>query len=101
MQQIFLYAAIALCLLILVSLYRVVVGPTVLDRIVGGNVIGAKTPILLLLIGDIYGDIGMFVDIALAYALLNFIASLGATKFFLRQQSVQSEDETAIGKETL
>jgi multicomponent Na+:H+ antiporter subunit F len=100
MEQIFLYAAIALCLLIFASLYRVVVGPTVLDRIVGGNVIGAKTPILLLLIGDIYGDIGMFVDIALAYALLNFIASLGATKFFLRQRKLLLEDEM-ISKETL
>lgn len=101
MEKLFLYAAIVLCLLILLTLYRVVVGPTVLDRIVGGNVIGAKTPILLLLIGDIYGDIAMFVDIALAYALLNFIASLGATKFFLRRQSVQLEDERGAGKETL
>ncbi len=99
MQQVFLYCAIALSLLMLLTLFRVVAGPTVLDRIVGGNVIGAKTPILLLLIGDLYGDIGMFVDIALAYALLNFIASLGATKFFLRRQSVHLDEDAGAGKE--
>lgn len=101
MQQIFLYSAVILCLLILISLVRVVWGPTVLDRIVGGNVIGAKTPILLLLIGDIYGNIGMFVDIALAYALLNFIAALGATKYFLRRRSAALEDEKPAEKEVI
>jgi multicomponent Na+:H+ antiporter subunit F len=34
----------------------------------------------------------MFVDIALAYALLNFIATLAAAKFFLRRLEVFMED---------
>jgi len=76
MSTVFLAAAIALLLLILLSLVRVVGGPTVLDRIVGVNVIGTKTTIVLLLIGLLYGQVGMFVDIAIAYALLNFIATL-------------------------
>lgn len=81
-----LIAAIVLLLLILISLIRVVGGPTVGDRILGGNVVGTKTTVLLLLIGILYEDLGMFVDIAIAYALLNFIATLGATKFFLRRK---------------
>jgi multicomponent Na+:H+ antiporter subunit F len=101
MQQVFLYSGIVLCVLILFSLIRVVWGPTVLDRIVGGNVIGAKTPILLLLIGFLYGNVGMFVDIALAYALLNFIAALGATKYFLRRRSAHLEDGKPAEKELL
>ncbi|MDZ4184178.1 MAG: monovalent cation/H+ antiporter complex subunit F [Desulfuromonadales bacterium] len=99
MSTVFLAAAIALLLLILLSLVRAVGGPTVLDRIVGVNVIGTKTTIVLLLIGLLYGQVGMFVDIAIAYALLNFIATLGATKFFLRRKSVNLQDELIKEKE--
>lgn len=81
------FAAIILTILIMISLVRVVGGPTVGDRILGGNVVGTKTTVLLLLIGILYDDLGMFVDIAIAYALLNFIATLGATKFFLRRKN--------------
>lgn len=99
MNTIFLTAAVILTLLILATLYRVVAGPTVLDRIVGITVVGAKTTVLLLLIGLLYNDVAMFVDIALAYALLNFIATLGATKFFLRRRSINLEDEQRSNKE--
>jgi multicomponent Na+:H+ antiporter subunit F len=93
MNQLFLGAGIFLVVLMLLTLVRVVGGPTVLDRILGGNVIGTKTTVLLLLIGLLYDNVGMFVDIAIAYALLNFIATLGATKYFLRRKSVHLESE--------
>ncbi len=92
-HQLFLAAGIALVLLMSLSLIRVIAGPTVLDRILGGSVIGTKTTVLLLIIGVLYDDVGMFVDIAIAYALLNFIATLGATKFFLRRKSIHLEHE--------
>ena len=88
MGTFFLLSASILVILMMLSLIRVIGGPTILDRILGGNVIGTKTSVLLLLIGLIYEDLGMFVDIALAYALLNFIATLGATKFFLRRREI-------------
>jgi multicomponent Na+:H+ antiporter subunit F len=87
----FLYIGIALVLLISLTLLRAIIGPTILDRILGGNVIGTKTAVLLLLIGLLYGNLSMFVDIALAYTLLNFIATLGATKFFLRRLSIHND----------
>ena len=93
MDHVVLGVAIALVLLMVLCLVRVVGGPTVLDRILGGNVIGTKTTVLLLLIGVLYDNVGMFVDIAIAYALLNFIATLGATKYFLRRKSVHLESE--------
>jgi len=92
MPSFFLATGIALVLLMALSLLRAVIGPTILDRILGGNVIGTKTTVLLLLIGLLYNNLGMFVDIAIAYALLNFIATLGATKFFLRRVGVSLED---------
>jgi multicomponent Na+:H+ antiporter subunit F len=97
MQTFFLAAGLFLLLLMLLCLVRVVGGPTVLDRILGGNVIGTKTTVLLLLIGLLYNNVGMFVDIAIAYALLNFIATLGATKYFLRRKAVHLEDESEGG----
>ena len=92
MPSLVLTVAIILTLLMALSLIRTVIGPTILDRILGGNIIGTKTTTLLLLIGLLYNDLAMFVDIALAYALLNFIATLAASKFFLRRLGVFMED---------
>lgn len=92
MQTLFLGSAIFLLVLMLLCLVRVVGGPTVLDRILGGNVIGTHTTVLLLLIGLLYGNVGMFVDIAIAYALLNFIATLGMTKYFLRRKEIHLQN---------
>jgi len=93
MEFVVLGAANVLILLMALCLIRLIGGPTVLDRILGASVIGTKTTVFLLLIGVMYGDIGMFVDIALAYAMLNFIATLGATKYFLRRKNVHLEGE--------
>jgi len=92
MPSFFLAISIALTLVMILSLIRTVIGPTILDRILGGNIIGTKTTTLLLLIGLLYNDLSMFVDIALAYAMLNFIATLAASKFFLRRLGVFMED---------
>ncbi|MBW2512779.1 MAG: pH regulation protein F [Deltaproteobacteria bacterium] len=93
MHSFFLATGIALVVLMILSLLRALIGPTILDRILGGNVIGTKTTVLLLLIGLLYDDLGMFVDISIAYALLNFIATLGATKFFLRRLDIFMEKQ--------
>ena len=91
MKIVFIYAGIFLSLLMLLSLYRAVFGPTVLDRLLGVNAIGSKTTTLLILIGLIYQRVDMFVDIALAYAMLNFIAVLAASRYFLKQKGLYDE----------
>lgn len=76
------------CLLFLMMvavLIRVVRGPTAIDRIVGVNIIGTKTMLLLVFIGTLYGRVDMFVDLALTYALLNFVGSVAAAKYFRRK----------------
>lgn len=88
MESFFLTISLALGFLVLLSLYRAVAGPTVLDRIVSVGVIGTKTTALLIIIGVIYKRVDMFVDISIAYAMLNFIATLAAAKFFLVRKSV-------------
>jgi multicomponent Na+:H+ antiporter subunit F len=81
----FLIISLILGLLVLFCLYRVVYGPGVFNRIIGVNVIGSKTLIILILMGLIYRRIDMFVDISLVYALLNFIVTLAASKYFQRK----------------
>ena len=95
MSSLFLFVSAFIVLLMIMTLVRVIGGPTVLDRIVGVNMIGSKTTVILLLIGLIYEDMSMFVGIALAYALLNFIATLGACKSVRRSNRVFMEDEVA------
>jgi len=93
MEPAFLYCSLFLSLLMLISLYRGVFGPTVLDRLIGANAIGSKTVVLLILIGLIYGRVDMFVDIALAYAMLNFIAVLAASRYFQKRKGLYDELE--------
>ena len=91
MEIVFFYSSFYLTLIMLLSLYRAIFGPTVLDRLIGVNAIGSKTTVLLILVGLIYGRVDMFVDIALAYALLNFIAVLAASRYFQKKRGLIQE----------
>ena len=88
MNSFFLAIGAGLLFLMVLALYRVVLGPTVIDRIMGVNVIGTKTTVLLIIIGMIYHRVDMFIDIALAYAMLNFIATLSANRYFKRHKNL-------------
>ncbi len=88
MDNVFLYSGLYLAFLMILSLYRAVFGPTVMDRMIGVNAIGSKTTALLILIGFIYHRVDMFVDIALGYALLNFIAVLAASRYFQKRKGL-------------
>lgn len=81
---VYLVATLALLLLALVYVHRLATGPTVFDRILGLSGFGTKTTLVLLLIGAQYGRLEMFVDISLAYALLSFVGSLAAARYFER-----------------
>jgi len=91
MDILFLYSGLYLALIMILSLYRAVAGPTVLDRLIGVNAIGSKTVALLILIGLVYHRVDMFVDIALAYAMLNFIAVLAASRYFQKRKGLFDE----------
>src|SRR5919106_1644540 len=84
MRILFLAAALALLALVLVYVYRMASGPTVFDRLLGVNGFGTKTCVVLLLTGAVFDRVDMFVDIALGYALLSFIGSLAAARYFER-----------------
>lgn len=66
---------------LLLPFYRVVIGPTVFDRMMGVGVIGTKTVVLVCLVGFAYQRIDMFIDIAIAYAMLNYIGTVVVAKY--------------------
>ncbi|NDF13016.1 MAG: pH regulation protein F [Proteobacteria bacterium] len=64
-------------------LIRAVKGPTLPDRILAVNAFGTKTVALVALISLIFKDT-MLVDIALVYAIINFITTIALLKYFER-----------------
>jgi len=91
MDNFILFSAIVLTILMGVPIYRAVMGPTILDRFMGVNAIGSKTTVLLIMIGFLFNRVDMFIDIALAYALLNFIAVIAASRYFHKRKGLSEE----------
>lgn len=85
MQDFFIYLAVILTIIIFIPLYRVLTGPKLMDRMLGAGAIGTKTMILILIIGYIFNREDMFIDITLAYAVLNFIGVIAIAKYIVAQ----------------
>ena len=60
-------------------LVRAVAGPTVYDRILALNAMGTKTVLLVTLL-SLLGGRDDYLDIALSYALINFVATFAMLK---------------------
>ncbi|MEO0465437.1 MAG: monovalent cation/H+ antiporter complex subunit F [Pseudomonadota bacterium] len=68
-------------------LTRALIGPTLYDRVLAVNSFGTKIVLLLGLLGFVMGRPD-FLDIALLYALINFVSTIAILKFF-RYRSFQ------------
>jgi multicomponent Na+:H+ antiporter subunit F len=86
-QTILLGAAGAFLVFAVVLLYRVVRGPTMEDRVIAVNAIGTNAVVVLALAAAAFDQPG-FLDIALVYALLNFLASIAISKFIVERGGV-------------
>lgn len=67
---------IVILVVMLVGLGRAFTGPSLFDRVLAANMIGTKTVLLIACISYLYGDPG-FLDIAVVYALINYISVIG------------------------
>ena len=63
------------------ALVRALLGPTVYDRVMAVNIFGTKTVLLIAVLGFLTGR-PEFLDLALVYALINFIGTIAVLKFF-------------------
>ena len=77
------FAAATLAVLVTMglALIRAFRGPTVYDRILAVNMFGTKTVLFIAVFGFLTGRPD-FLDIALVYALINFISTIAVLKFF-------------------
>lgn len=73
--------SIAILITMALALVRAVLGPSVYDRVLAVNMFGTKTTLLLSVIAFLYGRPD-FLDLALTYALINFIGVLAVLEFF-------------------
>ncbi|MFU8786424.1 MAG: monovalent cation/H+ antiporter complex subunit F [Candidatus Izemoplasmataceae bacterium] len=65
-----------------VGLYRAYKGPTTADRVVAINVISTKVTAIIVLI-SLYAAQESYVNVALVYAMLGFIATIGVAKYLI------------------
>ncbi len=74
-------AAIAILITMVLALARAFMGPSVYDRILAVNGFGTKTVLMIAVYGFLT-DRPDFLDIALVYALINFVGTIAVLKFF-------------------
>ena len=84
-----LVTSLTILLAVLLSLYRVVAGPSIIARIIGVNVVGTKTIAVIVLTGYLFDRVEFFIDIAFLYALINFIGTLAFSRYF-EQKGVEN-----------
>ena len=82
---------IATLITMALALTRALLGPTVYDRVLAVNMFGTKTVLLFSVIAFLSGRPD-FLDLALAYALINFIGVLAVLEFF-RSRATRREEE--------
>jgi len=77
----------AFATLAVVVLYRVARGPTMQDRVIAVNIIGSNTVVIIALLAAAFDEPG-FLDVALIYALLNFLMSIAISKFTVERGEI-------------
>lgn len=70
-----------------VFLFRGVAGPTVYDRVVAINAVGTTVVVVVVLLAAAFEEPGLL-DVAIVYALLNFLLSLGVARFTVERRGV-------------
>jgi multicomponent Na+:H+ antiporter subunit F len=68
-------------LISVVNLYRLAAGRTVFDRMLALAAIGTNSIALVALAGFIFARPDMFVDLVIAYAVLNFLGVVVVSKY--------------------
>jgi multicomponent Na+:H+ antiporter subunit F len=87
----FALTALTLLVVMAIALTRAYLGPTLYDRVLAVNNFGTKT-VLLIAVMDFLGGRPDFLDIAIVYALINFISVIGVLRFFEYAEKKTVED---------
>ncbi|MGN7438508.1 MAG: monovalent cation/H+ antiporter complex subunit F [Alcanivorax sp.] len=74
-------ASFSILFIMALALLRAFLGPTIFDRILAVNMFGTKTVLLIAVLGVASGE-ASFIDIAIVYALINFVGVIALLRFF-------------------
>ncbi|MFP6711821.1 MAG: monovalent cation/H+ antiporter complex subunit F [Rhodospirillales bacterium] len=92
----FIAASAAIIVAMALTLIRAILGPTIYDRILAVNLFGTKALLLIAIMGFLT-ERPEFLDIALVYALINFIATIAIMKFFRFSHLGHPHEEDNLG----
>ena len=91
MEWVYFGTSIAILVTMVLAVARSLIGPTIFDRVLAVNMFGTKTVLFLAVIAFLSGRPD-FLDLALAYALINFIGVFAVLLFF-QSRGVRREAE--------
>ena len=84
LSSLFLIPGVSLLLFISISLIRLILGPTVPDRVVALDTINTLVVAGMILFGAAYKAV-IYIDVAIVYALLSYITTLYIAKYLERR----------------
>lgn len=87
----FVLTTIVLVAVMALALVRAIRGPTLPDRVLALNFFGTAVVLLIVSLGFLAGR-PAFTDIALVYALINFIGTIALLKYFQYGDLGRAED---------
>lgn len=85
-------AIIAVIITMVLALIRAFIGPTEYDRMLAANSFGTKTVLLIALAGHALSW-HSFLDVALLYAMVNFVGTLAVMRFFELTADAEKSEE--------
>ena len=93
----FYVASFSILISFVIVLVRLFLGPSLYDRVLALNAFGTLAVLMISVVGFLFGRPD-FLDIALLYALLNFIGTIAILKFFrykeIGDKKVLNRDQT-------
>ena len=85
-MSMYVVVSVAILVTMVLALFRTLRGPSVYDRVLAVNMFGTKTVLLLAVVAYLYGRPD-FLDLALTYALINFVGVLAVLEFVQSRSS--------------
>lgn len=89
-------AGLAILVTMTMAVIRGLLGPGVYDRVLAMNMFGTKTVLFAAVVAMVYGRPD-FLDLALAYALINFIGVLAILQFVQNREARQPSRDDQPG----
>jgi multicomponent Na+:H+ antiporter subunit F len=71
-----------------VSMIRIVIGPSVVDRMIGLSMVSAQILALLVVI-SVQAGRTIYLDVALVYDIFGFVGLLAITRYFTRERRTE------------